>query len=90
MSKGSGGGGQSTTIQKSDPWSGVQPYLTDYFQKGQTATNNPYNFYNGTTTAGFSPEQQAGMNLNTQRALSGSPTLIRTNIKLWHHCEVYP
>jgi hypothetical protein len=30
--KGKGGGGGSTqTIQKADPWSGVQPYLTDFY-----------------------------------------------------------
>lgn len=78
MSKGSGKA-QQTTTQSSEPWKGLQPYLTDYLQKGQQATQNPYQFYNGTTTAGFSPEQQAGMNLNTQRALSGSPTLNAAN-----------
>lgn len=29
---GGGGGGTSTTVQKSDPWSGVQPYLTQMYQ----------------------------------------------------------
>lgn len=75
----SGGGGDTTTVQKSDPWSGVQPYLTDFLQKGQNVTNNPYNFYNGDTVAGFSPEQEMGFNLGTQRALAGSPTLNAAN-----------
>lgn len=71
--KGSSGGGQ-TTVQKADPWSGAQPYLLDYLQKGQQTTNKPFEFYNGDTVAGFSPEQEAGFNLATQRALAGSPT----------------
>lgn len=74
-----GGGDTQTTTQKSDPWSGVQPYLTDYLKKGQAATSNPYSFYNGDTVAGFAPEQEAGFNLGTQRALAGSPTLNAAN-----------
>ncbi len=74
-----GGGGSSTSVQKSDPWSGVQPYLTDLLQRGQATSNNPYSFYNGDTVAGFAPEQEAGMNLGTQRALAGSPTLNAAN-----------
>lgn len=70
---------QQTSTQSSAPWAGVQPYLKDYLQKGQETTNQPYNFYNGQTTAGFAPEQQAGFDLNTQRALSGSNTLNAAN-----------
>lgn len=63
-----------TTTSVSEPWKGVQPYLTDYLKMGQQATRRPYQFYNGSTIAGFAPEQQAGMNLATQRAMAGSPT----------------
>lgn len=77
--KSGGGGGNTTTIQKADPWSGVQPYITDYLKLGQNTTRNPYQFYNGDTVAGFSPEQEAGFNLGTQRALAGSPTLNAAN-----------
>jgi len=76
---GGSGGGDTTTVQKADPWSGVQPYITDYLRKGQDVTNSPYQFYNGDKIAGFSPEQEAGMNLNTQRALAGSQTLNSAN-----------
>lgn len=79
LSLGGGGGGESTTTQKADPWSGVQPYIKDYLQLGKQVTSNPYNFYNGDTVAGFSPEQEAGFNLSTQRALAGSPTLNAAN-----------
>jgi hypothetical protein len=44
----SSGGGTTQTVQKSDPWYGVQPYLVgggpQYIQKGgQTLTNQNYN-----------------------------------------------
>jgi uncharacterized protein YukE len=75
----SSGGGKQTSTQKSDPWAGVQPYLTDLLSRGQSVTNNPYSFYNGDTVAGFAPEQEAGMKLGTERALAGSPTLNAAN-----------
>ena len=80
--KSGGGKSQQTSTQSSAPWSGVQPYLTDYLQRGQTATRQPYQFYNGTQTAGFSPTQQAGQGLATQRALAGSPTLNAANTNI--------
>ena len=48
---GSGGGGNSnTTVQKSDPWSGQQPYLTDTFSQAQNLYNGPGpQYYSGTT-----------------------------------------
>ena len=73
-----GGGGetqQSSTVQKADPWSGVQPYLKDLLKRGQSVTNQPYQYYSGDRIAPFSPEQQLGMDLTTQRAMSGSPLL---------------
>lgn len=30
-----GGGGDTTSVQKSDPWEGQQPYLTDLYQQAQ-------------------------------------------------------
>jgi hypothetical protein len=75
----SGGGSQQTTVQKSDPWSGVQPYITDYLSKASSQASQPYNFYNGDTIAGFTPTQQAGQQLATQRAMAGSPTLNSAN-----------
>jgi hypothetical protein len=71
-----GGGSKQpdTTTQKTEPWSGVQPYLKDYLKLGKQVTKNPFQFYNGDTVAGFAPEQEMGFNLATQRALAGSPT----------------
>ena len=79
---GGGGGSNTTTIQKADPWEGVQPYIKDYLALGQQVTQRPFNFYNGDTVAGFAPEQELGMNLATQRALAGSPTLNAANTNL--------
>ena len=76
---GGGGGSNTTTITKADPWEGVQPYIKDYLSLGQSTTQRPYNFYNGDKVAGFAPEQELGMNLGTQRALAGSPTLNAAN-----------
>jgi len=79
----SGGGDKSqTSTQKTEPWKGVQPYLTDLLSKGQNVTNSPFNFYNGDTIAPFSPEQQMGMSMTTNRALAGSPTLNAANQNL--------
>jgi len=79
-----GGGGGSTQKQTStsEPWSGVQPYLTDLLKRGKNVTNQPFNFYNGDTIAPFSPEQEMGFNMTTQRALAGSPTLNAANQNL--------
>lgn len=77
--KGGGGGGSTNTVQKADPWKGVQPYIKDYLAKGQSLIDSPYQFYSGDTIAGFSPEQEQGMRLATQRAMYGSPTLEAAN-----------
>lgn len=76
---GGGGGGDTTTVQQADPWIGAQPYIKDLLKKGQGTTNNPYQFYNGDTIAGFSPEQELGFGLASQRAIAGSPTLNAAN-----------
>src|SRR3990167_8712220 len=44
-------------------------------KRGQSVTNQPYQYYSGDRIAPFSPEQQLGMGLTTQRAMSGSPLL---------------
>ena len=69
-----GGGGSQTSTQKSEPWSGQQPYLKDIYGEGQNLyQQGPLEYYPGETVAPFSPQSQMGMDLMTQRALSGSP-----------------
>jgi hypothetical protein len=66
----SGGGGSTTTVQKSDPWSGQQPYLSSVFSGAQ----NAYNQYAGnpaSSVAGFTPMQQQAMG-TTQAVANGT------------------
>jgi len=66
----SGGGGSTTTVQKSDPWSGQQPYLTNMFGSAGNLYNaevqNP-----ASTVAGFTPMQQQAMG-NAQNVANGT------------------
>lgn len=55
------GGGSSTTVQKADPWKGVQPYLTELYARANEAGQNMLPFFPGQTYAGFDPLQQQGM-----------------------------
>lgn len=48
-------------------------YQERYLPGIYAAYERPYSPYKGQTIAGFTPEQQSGMQLATQRALSGSP-----------------
>ena len=58
---GSGGGGQSTqTIQKADPWSGQQPFLTTGFEAAQDRYGSIQpQFFPGNTVAPFNPNETA-------------------------------
>lgn len=48
----SGGGGNTTTVQKSDPWAGAQPYLTDALGFASDSAYNPPQYYPGPTSTG--------------------------------------
>lgn len=58
-----GGGGQNTTTQKSDPWSGQQPYLQSLFAQAQQQQSGQGPLYFGTTsnnpTAPTAPDRAA-------------------------------
>ena len=54
------GGGGGTTVTKSDPWSGQQPYLQNVFQGAQNAYNQ-YSANPSASVAGFTPMQQQAM-----------------------------
>ena len=73
-----GGGGSTTTVQKADPWSGQQPYLTDIFQKAQQLYNSggmAPNYYPGQTVAGQSQWTQDALQMQADRAQNGSPLI---------------
>lgn len=61
--------GTTQTIQKADPWAGVQPYMLDIFQRGQALSNRP------NALASQSPETLQAQNLQAQRAMQGSPLI---------------
>lgn len=72
------GGGSSTTVQKADPWSGQQPYLTDIFQQAQQLYNSggmAPNYYPGQTVADQSQWTQQALQMQADRAQSGSPLI---------------
>lgn len=72
---GKGGGGGDTQSQTTtvSPWSGVQPYITDYLARAQNQSKVPFQFNQGDQIAPLSPEQQYGLSGTTQRAIQGSP-----------------
>lgn len=65
-----GGGGQTSTVTKSDPWSGQQPYLQNVFGGAQNAYNQ-YASDPSSSVAGFTPQQQQAMGL-TQSIANGT------------------
>ena len=73
-----GGGGSTTTVQKADPWSGQQPYLTDIFQQAQKLYNNggmAPDYYPGQTVADQSSWTQNALQMQADRAQNGSPLI---------------
>ncbi len=78
---GGGGGGSTpqptgttTTVQKADPWSGQQPYLSDVFSQADWLDHNfTPQFYPGSTVAPLDPLQDQAINMEAARGLAGSP-----------------
>ena len=56
----SGGGGTNTTVQSADPWEGVQPHLTDLYDRVNTLGNQGQQYFPGQTYVDRDPlENQA-------------------------------
>lgn len=75
---GSKGGGSTTTVQKADPWSGQQPYLSDVFSQSQNLYNSGAlapNYYAGNTVAPQSSWTQAANQMQADRALNGDASI---------------
>jgi len=69
MSKGGGGG--TTQTQKSEPWAGQAPYLTDLYEQAQNLyEQGPQQFYPGRTYAEASPTVYQAEDLQRQAALA--------------------
>lgn len=57
-----GGGGDTTTVQKSDPWPGQQPYLKDLYAQYQNLFQNTApQYFPESTVAGLSPYIETGV-----------------------------
>jgi hypothetical protein len=67
------GGGTTTTVQNSSPWSGVQPNLRTLYDYGQEAFQRPMSFFPGQTYANPAQETSHAIDWQSDRALRGSP-----------------
>lgn len=72
----SGGGGSTSTVQKADPWVGLQPSLTrlyggalDQFNTGGAS------YYPNSTVAGGNAAIDKALQMGTNRAVGGSPLM---------------
>lgn len=68
------GGGDTTTVQKSEPWSGLKPYLIDAYAKARNIQENGVpQYYPGATYTPASWMSQAGIDRLASRGQQGSP-----------------
>ena len=65
--------GNNETVQKTEPWAGLQPYLKDAYQNAQNLfrSGGP-DFFPNATYVPFSDQSNMGIDLLTNRALQGS------------------
>lgn len=75
---GGGGSGSTTTVQKSDPWSGQQPYLSQVFGNAAGTFNN-FSSNPSSSVAGFTPMQQQAMGI-TQNVANNTDFQSGTNV----------
>src|SRR5437879_4252290 len=71
---GKGGGGSTNTVQKADPWAGIQPYLSQLYgnASGYFSGGGPQYFPNSTVAPQADATNQA-LVMGQQRATQGSP-----------------
>ena len=69
----SGGGGPSTITQNTAPPAYAQPYHESLLYNTAKAASRPYQPYPGAQIAGFTPEQEMGLNAMAVRGMQGSP-----------------
>lgn len=76
MGGGSKSSGSSTTTQRTEPWEGQQPFLRQGFQAAQNEfqSGRP-EFFPDSTVVPFSPETEAGLNMQTGQALDPNSTI---------------
>lgn len=73
---GGSSGGNSKTTQTSDPWKEQIPYLKyGMSEAARLYQNNSPKYYEGSTVAGFSPEQLQAQQMGVNRATSGNSSM---------------
>lgn len=72
MSLGNSPSGNTTTVQQSDPWGGVQPYLSKMFALANDRVDRQFGANNLAPQSG---ETNAAMSMQAQRATQGSPLI---------------
>lgn len=84
MSKGGGGGGTTQTIQKADPWIGLQGPLSTLYEQAQAQYNAPGPaHYPGSTVAPQSGATQTAQSMLEQRATGGNPLIGQAQQQLY-------
>lgn len=72
----------STVVNTAEPAAFLTPFLTDIAEAGRAQAAVPREFFPGQTFAPTAPETELGLQLQTERALAGSPTLDAANTQL--------
>lgn len=75
----SGGGKNTTTVQKSDPPAWAVPYFQQALGKANNIANQPYIGYGGPRISDFTDDQYAGFDMVRQQAAAGRPTMDAAN-----------
>lgn len=74
MSKGGGGGGSQTTVQKADPWPGLQPFLKQlYSGAGANYASGGPQYYPGNTVAPLNDATRQAMSMGATQATGANP-----------------
>ena len=74
--------GDNVETKENEPWSQASPYITDGFKESANLYNN-FNptYYNGTSQAGFSPDQLTAQQGMRDFAVQGAPELMNPAIQ---------
>jgi len=78
---GGGGGSQSTqTVQKADPWSGQQPFLTTGYEQAQARLNSDQpSYYPGSTVTPFNQNELAAQQMALNYAGGDRPQAMQAS-----------
>ena len=66
-------GGTSTTVSRQELPDEAKPHVKNILERAGGLADSPFTYYSGSTVSPHSPETQAAMNMQTGRAMGGSP-----------------